>query len=79
MIVRRRIEILEEQAKPRQHVPEAEPRQSDARRRMTEHLGRVAALRRGELDPKQAAEVEAINAAFEDRLARIRGEGGLLD
>jgi hypothetical protein len=45
---------------------------------MTEHLSRVAALRRGELGPEEAAEVEAVNAAFEDRLAHIRGEGGLL-
>jgi hypothetical protein len=45
---------------------------------MTEHLDRVAALRRGELDHEEAAEVAAVNAAFESRLARIRGEGGLL-
>jgi hypothetical protein len=76
--MRRRLETLEEQAKPRQHVPEAKPHQSDARRHMKEHLARVAALRRGELDPEQAAEVEAESAAFEARLARIRGEGGLL-
>jgi hypothetical protein len=75
--VRRRLEALEERV--RWHVPEAELRHSDARRRMTEHLERVAALRRGELGPEEAAEVEAVNAAFEDRLARIRGEGGLLD
>jgi hypothetical protein len=42
---------------------------------MTEHLGRVAALRRGELDHEEAAEVEAANAAFKSRLAQIRGEG----
>jgi hypothetical protein len=77
--VRRRIEVLEEQAKPRQHVPEAKPHQSDARRYMREHLARVAALRRGELGPEEAAEVEAVSAAFKRRLARIRGEGGLLD
>jgi len=45
---------------------------------MREYLARVAALRRGELDPEQAAEVEAVSAAFKGRLARIRGEGGLL-
>ena len=78
MSVRRRIEVLEEQAKPRQHVPDAKPHQSDARRHMREYLARVAALRRGELDPEQAAEVEAVSAAFKGRLARIRGEGGLL-
>jgi hypothetical protein len=76
--VRRRLETLEEQAMPRQHVPEAKPHQSDARRHMRAHLARVAALRRGELDPEQAAEVEAVSAAFKGRLARIRGEGGLL-
>jgi hypothetical protein len=79
MSLRRRIEILEEQAMPRQHVTEAKPDQSDARQHMREHLARVAALRRGELDPEQAAEVEAVSAAFESRLAQIRGEGGLLD
>jgi len=43
---------------------------------MREHLGQVAALRRGELDSEEAAEVQAVNAAFEGRLAQIRGEGG---
>jgi hypothetical protein len=43
---------------------------------MVEHLDRVAALRRGELGPEEAAEVEALNAAFEGRLAQRRGEGG---
>jgi hypothetical protein len=76
--VKRRVRSLEERAMSRRHVPEAEPHQSDARRRMREHLARVAALRRGELGPEEAAEVEAVNAAFKDRLARIRGEGGLL-
>jgi hypothetical protein len=51
------------------------PRQSDARRRMTEHLDRMARLKRGELGPEEAAEVEAANAAFEARLAQMRGEG----
>jgi hypothetical protein len=78
MNLRRRIEILEEQAMPRQHVPEAKPHQSDARRHMTEHLRRLTLLRRDELGPEEAAEVEAVNAAFEVRLAQIRGEGGLL-
>jgi hypothetical protein len=73
----RRLEHLEDRAK--RYVPEAKLHQSDARRHMREHLARVAALRRGRLDPEQAAEVEAVNAAFESRLARIRGEGGLLD
>jgi hypothetical protein len=77
--VRRRLELLEDRAMPRQQVPEAKPHQSDARRHMREHLARVAALRRGELGPEEAAEVEAVSAAFKVRLARIRGEGGLLD
>jgi len=77
--MRRRLTALEEQAMPRQHVPEAKLRQSDARRHMMEHLGRVAALRRGELGPEEAAKVEAFNAAFEGRLALIRGDGSLLD
>jgi hypothetical protein len=74
--VRRRLETLEERAMPRRHVPEAKLPRSDARRHMTEHLGQVAALRRGELGPEEAAEVEAVSAAFESRLAQIRGEGG---
>jgi hypothetical protein len=74
--MRRRLEALEEQAMPRRQVPEAKPHQSDARRHMRQHLGRVAALRRGELGPEEAAEVEAASAAFESRLAQIRGEGG---
>jgi hypothetical protein len=73
--VRRRLESLEERAMQRQHVPEAKPRQSDARRHMREHLARVAALRRGELGPEEAAEVEAVSAAIRSRLAQIRGEG----
>jgi hypothetical protein len=73
--MRRRLEALEERAMPSQQVPEAEPRQSDARRRMLEHLGLVARLRRGELGPEEAAEVESLNAALEGRLTRIRGEG----
>jgi hypothetical protein len=74
--VRRRLDTLEEQAMSRQHVPEAKPQQSDARRHMRERLARVAALRRGELGPEEAAEVEAVSAAFKRRLVRIRGEGG---
>jgi hypothetical protein len=73
--MRRRVRVLEERAMPRRRVPEPMPRQSDARRRMTEHLDLVAALRRGELGPEEAAEVEAANAVFESRLAQIRGEG----
>ena len=78
MSLRRRLENLEERAMPRSPVPKPMPRQSDARRRMMEHLRLLAAGRRGELGPEEAAEVESLNAAFEDRRARIRGEGGLL-
>jgi hypothetical protein len=53
---------------------------SSARERMKAHLDRLAALRRGELSEEEAAEVEALNAAFRRRLAAIRGktqgEGG---
>jgi len=61
---------------PRRHVSEAKQHQSDACRHMREHLGRVAALRRGELDSEEADEVQAVNAAFEGLLAQILGEGG---
>jgi len=73
--MRRRLEALEEYAMPRPPVPEAQLRQSDARRRMMQHLRLLAAGRRGELGPEEAAEIESLNAAFEDRRARIRGEG----
>jgi hypothetical protein len=62
---------------PRRHVPEAKQHQSDARRHMREHLDRIAALRRDELDAEEAAEVEAVNAAFESRLVEMRGRGNL--
>jgi len=44
---------------------------------MVAHLDQVARLRRGELSEEEAAEVQATNAALEDRLARFpkRGEG----
>jgi cytochrome c556 len=71
---KRRLEALEARAMPSQEAPEAKP--SEARRRMIEHLDRFAALRRGELGPEEAAEVEAANAAIEARMAQIRGEGG---
>jgi hypothetical protein len=78
--MRRRIEALEERAILRRDVPEAKPhQQSDARRRMMAHLRLLSAGRRGELGPEEAAEVESLNAAFEGRRRRIRGEGGLLD
>jgi hypothetical protein len=74
--VRRRLENLEERAMPRRHIPEAKLRQCDAsRQKMREHLDRIAALRRGELDTEEAAEVEAVNAAFEGRI-RAEPKGG---
>ena len=76
MSLDRRLEALEERAMPRRRVPEAKP--SEARRHMVEHLGQMAKLKRGELGPEEAAEVEATNAAIEARLAQVRGEGGLL-
>ena len=71
MSVRRRLEALEGRLQFRRRAPEGS---RQARARMVEHLDRVAALRRGELGPEEAAEVEAFNAAFESRLAQIRGE-----
>jgi hypothetical protein len=76
MSMRRCLETLEKRAMPRRHVPDVKLRQSDARRHMREHLGRVAALRRGELGPEEAAEIEAVSAAFEGRWGQIRGEDG---
>jgi hypothetical protein len=69
----RRLEALEERAMPRQRVPEAKP--SEARRRMVEHLDQLAALKRGELGPEEAAEVEALTVVVEARLALRLGEG----
>ena len=43
---------------------------------MVEHLDRMAKLKRGELEPEEAAEVEALNALLQRRLASRRGEGG---
>jgi cytochrome c556 len=71
---RRRLEALEARALPSRDAPDA--KRSDARRRMVEHLDRIAALRRGELGPEEAAEVEAMSAAVESRFAARRGEGG---
>ncbi len=69
MNLRRRLEDLE-------RLPPRTPRgPSEARRRMEEHLDRLAALRRGELSEEEAAEVEATDAAIESRMAAIRGEG----
>jgi cytochrome c556 len=70
---RRRLEALEARVMQSGDAPDA--KRSDARRRMVEHLDRMASLKRGELGPEEAAEVEAANAALEVRLARMRGEG----
>jgi cytochrome c556 len=74
--VRSRLEALEAQAIPSRDAPDA--KRSYARRLMVEHLDRMARLKRGELGPEEAAEVKTANAAFEARLAQMRGEGGLL-
>jgi len=71
--VRSRLEALEGRVQVRQRGQEGSPQ---ARARMLEHLDRVAALRRGDLDPEEAAEVEAISAAVGSRLVSRRGEGG---
>jgi hypothetical protein len=74
--MRRRLEALEDRAMPRQQVPEPMPRQSDARRRMTEHLDRYAAWRRaGSPDTEEGRELQALSEAFRRRRAELRGEG----
>jgi hypothetical protein len=73
--MRRRLAALEEHAMSRRRVPEPMPRQSDSRRYMMEHLRLLAAWRRGELGPEEAAQVEAMNAAVERQFAKMRGEG----
>jgi hypothetical protein len=72
MSTRSRLEALEGRAQLRKRVPEGS---REARERMVEHLERVRRLRRGELDPEEAAEVEAMNAVLQRRLASRRGEG----
>ena len=67
------MEALEGRIQHRKRVPEGSPQ---ARERMVEHLGQVARLRRGELGPEEAAEVEAVNAAVQRRFASRRGEVG---
>jgi hypothetical protein len=71
--VRRRLESLEGRAQVRWHVPQGSPQ---ARARMVEHLDRVAALRRGDLWPEEAARVEAMSTAVESRFKSRWGEGG---
>ena len=74
MSMRRRLEDLEGRAAQRS-VPE-QLRSWGARQRMKEHLDKVAKLRRGELDPEEVVEVEAMSAAIKSRLASRRGEVG---
>ena len=73
MSARRRLEALEGRSRLRRRASEGSTR---ARAGMLEHLRLMARLKRGELGPEEAAEVEALNAAIEERLARLRGEGG---
>ena len=69
--MRRRLESLEGRARQNgAGLP------SSSRERMIEHLDQIASLRRGELGPQEAAEVEAVSAAVESRLASMRGEVG---
>ena len=72
MSARRRLEALEGRARLRRRG-----RSSEARERMVEHLDQLAALKRGELDPEEAARVETTSAAIQSRLAARRGGGGL--
>ena len=70
MSIRRRLEVLEGR------IPDSDPPdRSEAREWMRESLGRIARARRGELDPEEAAKVEALTAAVERRRAEGRGEG----
>ncbi len=71
MNLQRRLQSLEERVSPPQSSVA-----SPARERMREHLDKVAALRRGELDPLEAAEVEAENDAIERRMTEIREDRG---
>ncbi len=68
--VRRRLEALED----RIPLPKP-PGRTEAQARMRAYLDQVARLRRGELSEEEAAEVEAVSAAVERRLAEIRGGG----
>lgn len=70
MSMRRRLESLEGRAQQ-----SSARRSTGAREQMRKHLEQVARLRRGELGPEEAAEVEALSAAVRGRLASRRGEG----
>ncbi|MCD6053084.1 MAG: hypothetical protein K0Q96_276 [Rubrobacteraceae bacterium] len=79
MSLKRRIERIEaaqlknQHDSPSQNSDAADERKIDARRYMMRHLRLVAAGRRGELGPEEAAQVEAMNAAAERRFAKMRG------
>lgn len=70
MSIRRRLKVLE----CRMPAPEP-PNRSEARQWMKESLDRIAKARRGNLREEETAEVEALTAAIERRMAEIRGEG----
>lgn len=72
MGMHRRIVALEGLAR---RQPSPELRSSAARGRMREHLDRLAALRRDELDEEEREEVEAVNSAIRRRLDGLKGEG----
>jgi hypothetical protein len=71
--VRSRLEALEGRTRLRRRVSEGSTR---TRADMLEHLCQMARLKRGELEPEEAAEVESYTAAVERQFALRRGEGG---
>ena len=72
MNVRRRLKALEDRIPAKQPEP---PGRSEARQWMKEHLDLIAKARRGNLGEEEVAEVEAVSAAIQHRMAEIRGEG----
>ncbi len=72
----RRIAALEGLARRANALGEPLPSSSTARGRMREHLDRLAALRRDELDEEEREEVEAVNSAIRRRLDELKGGGG---
>lgn len=78
MGMHRRIVALEGRARRANALGEPSPSSSAARGRMREHLDRLAALRRDELDEEEREEVEAVNSAIRRRLDGLKGEGGKL-
>lgn len=69
MSLNRRLRVLEGNIQP-----EPEDR-SEVRAWMRESLARIAAYRRGELGPEEAAKVEALKVAVERQREERRGEG----